>query len=188
MNPHYQYFLATGAYGSTGKGDKPAGDDIISPPPPPTPLTEVADPYTPTSESAKEPSKPKDPPSEYIEPITPSQEAKEPSVVPTETIAVTTIGDTQLKQPTTTINIFGQGTLTGSLSDQISVDPDGTITTSTSDPNAAPLPSGGGGGGFGLPSGAKKPKKTALKPKKKSWIPLIAIAAGAALIILKPLK
>ncbi len=32
MNPHYQYFLATGATPLQGKGD-----DIISPPPPPPP-------------------------------------------------------------------------------------------------------------------------------------------------------
>ena len=36
MNPHYQYFLATGAAPLQGKGD-----DIISPPPPPPPREEI---------------------------------------------------------------------------------------------------------------------------------------------------
>ena len=189
MNPHYQYFLASGSYSNLSPAAPLVGlgDDIISPPPPSPTLTEAAVPLSPLVDTVVTEPTPTTPLTE-IEPTVPSEPKLPPSTPLTEaSVGATTIGDTEVKNPTTTINIFGQGTLTTSLADQISIDPDGNVITSTDDPNAAILPSGGGGGGgIGMPSGGKKSGKIA--PKKKAWTPVLAMAVGVALIILKPVK
>lgn len=89
-------------------------------------------------------------------------------------------GDNTQQRGTTTINIFGAGTSTRSSAEQISVDPNtGEISTSTTDPNAT---LGGGGGGFGAEESGSPAKKV------KTYIPLLLMAAGVAVLVFNPFK
>jgi hypothetical protein len=92
---------------------------------------------------------------------------------------VSAIGDTSIMtKPATTINVYSPdgSTSTTSLSDEVTVSDSGISTSSK----------GGGGGGGGIsPSKPKSKASTPTKPKK-SFIPLVAIGAGIAILILKP--
>lgn len=93
---------------------------------------------------------------------------------------VSAIGDTSIMtKPATTINVYSPdgSTSTTSLADEVTVSDSGISTSSKG---------GGGGGGGGIsPSKPKSKASTPTKPKK-SFIPLVAIGAGIAILILKP--
>jgi hypothetical protein len=110
---------------------------------------------------------------------------------------VTYVGDTKLPvQEGTTINIFnpdGQ-TSTTSSSGGISIDGEtGETDTEATDPNAGNAPSGGGGGGGGGSmggggGGGGEKGGQRMRVVQKTIIPLLVIAAGIGVIILKPIK
>ncbi len=92
---------------------------------------------------------------------------------------VSAIGDTSIMtKPATTINVYSPdgSTSTTSLADEVTVSDSGISTSSKG--------GGGGGGGFSPPK--PKSNKTAPTKPKKSFIPLAAIGAGIAILILKP--
>jgi hypothetical protein len=95
---------------------------------------------------------------------------------------VSAIGDTSIMtKPATTINVYSPdgSTSTTSLADEVTVSDSGVSTSSKGG-------GGGGGGGGGIsPSKPKSKASTPTKPKK-SFIPLAAIGAGIAILILKP--
>lgn len=96
---------------------------------------------------------------------------------------ITTSGDSSTTSDSgTTINIFNPtGTTTGTTTAKdISVDTlTGDVDTGK---NVSPV---GGGGGF---MGGGEEKSSAPLVKPKTWIPLLVIAAGIGVIILKPIK
>jgi hypothetical protein len=100
-----------------------------------------------------------------------------------ETRPAVAIGDTSAPiKDGTTINIFnpdGQ-TSTTSLSDIVSVD---TATGEVETGNTI-----GGGGGGGMMGGGEDSDKQGQVPIVKTWIPLLVIAVGIGVIILKPIK
>lgn len=178
MNIHYQYAIlekysgATGepmskGGGSTGLEAEPMskGDSTVSGSPEMTTRPAILDVTEPIREE-------------------PTLAASEPILAP-ETVS--TIGDntTQTPQGQTVINIFGAGTSTTTSSGGISVDAEtGEVITEATDPNAGSGGGGFGGGGISGGSGSKgKPMKIV-----KTLIPLLAIAAGITIIVLKPLK
>lgn len=93
---------------------------------------------------------------------------------------VSAIGDTSIMtKPATTINVYSPdgSTSTTSLADEVTVSDSGVSTSSK----------GGGGGGGGSFSPPKpKSKSSAPTKPKKSFIPLVAIGAGLAILIIKP--
>jgi hypothetical protein len=138
-----------------------SGEEVRTPS---TPSTPAPVPVTPTS------------PSVELEPVAPTAEpvAEEPA---------TTLGDNTI-QPVddkgTTINIYGSGTSSTHLGEELTIDTaTGEIISST----GGGYGGGGGGGLFGDSN-----SKSAMLPFGKTIIPLAVMAAGAAILILKPIK
>lgn len=187
MNPYYQYFLASG--GSLGVSDSGviADETVVA-----SPIVEssgvgtISTPPTPVSTVSTPP---------IVEPSGTATATTNPISSPEPT---TTIGDTGVgisgggQNPSTTINIFGAGTTTTTGAGQVAIDPNFGISTSTTDPNAAISPEsggGGGGGGFGGGGiGGDEEGQAGEAPIIRTILPLLVIAGGIAVFILKPFK
>ena len=116
-----------------------------------------------------------------------TQEARdEPTSEPTPP-PTTTTGDTQQETKSgTTINIFNPDGMTSSTTTAQDV----SLDTLTGDFETGTDIGGGGGGGFG--GGAMMGEDEVVdgegQLRIRTWIPLIVIAAGIGMIVLKPFK
>jgi hypothetical protein len=118
-----------------------------------------------------------------VEPVAPIAEPVAPIAEPVAAEPATTLGDNTI-QPVddkgTTINIYGSGTSSTHLGEELTIDTaTGEIISST----GGGYGGGGGGGLFGDSN-----SKSAMLPFGKTIIPLAVMAAGAAILILKPIK
>ena len=173
MNPYYQYAIAKGYYNADAvmrqastNISAPLQDEIIS------------DSISQVGESMSEPA----PTSPVIRPTTPVQISPDLDSTP----LVNTLGDTQIKPVGgTTINIFnpdGQ-TSTTTTAEDVALDTlTGDLETGTD------IGGGGFGGGGGMGSEGDAGTVEIMAVPVKTWIPLIVIAVGVAVIILNPFK
>jgi hypothetical protein len=168
MNAYYQYFLATG---KTTEGASMPLAPTLDPRVPTAPSSPTLDPSAPTGggSGGGYPEAP------VLDPVL------EPSLEP----STSTNGDTNTTKPVT--NIYIQDGLLSGGSTMIPL-PTAELETPIGDGVGG---SGGGGGGFGggggMPSGDGA-KGAAMLPFGKTIIPLVVIAAGVGMLILKPIK
>lgn len=162
MNPYYQYLIMNGYANAIGETARD----------PETPPTGTGTTGGGLGESAP------------VTSIPTTEESKAPSE-PEPTPPTTSTGDTQQEAKSgTTINIFNPyGTSsTTTTADDVSVDTlTGEIETGTDGVF-------GGGGGGGIFGGEGEDGEEGRQAIVKSWLPLIVIAAGIGVIILKPFK
>ena len=169
MNAHYQYFLATGdsANLATAIDSSRTQSPLIN---------NLRGSVVPNSAPSSNPV------SEPVTPTTPTIPTN-PIVDNTATVDDTTRTSTaSTTQGGSSINVFGSG-LNGAYTTNALILPISTAVTTDGEGN--PIIAGGGGGGI-MPSeegGAEN-----ILPFGKTIIPLVVMAVGAAILILKPIK